>query len=75
MPLLNRYTVADTTPSSQVIVPAPDKLTHKSKDICIWFARRDARLKRLVYLIEEEQETRSLRVKNLKLHAIETQTV
>jgi hypothetical protein len=69
--LLSRYSHGGGTPTGSVIIPAPHDLSPKSAHICMWLAYREARLNRLVYLIEEVPVTRGLRVKDLRLHTIE----
>jgi hypothetical protein len=69
--LLNRYATAGGTPGSRLVAPAPAGLSRKSTEICTWLAYGGARLNRLVFLIEQKPDGSSLRVKDLRLHAVD----
>jgi hypothetical protein len=54
--------------SSKLMVPQPRELSQKSKIISAWLINSRVPLKKLVYLIEEEHESRALSVKHVGLH-------
>ncbi len=65
--LLTEYSRIGIIPKSEVGFPPPKDLSKKARVVMNWFADHTQPLKRMVYLVEEEKESKRLSVKYLRL--------
>lgn len=66
--VFTKYSEADTVPKSDLIVPPPQNVPRKTKDIMDWFADNTQILKRIVYAIEPLEGRIGFNLKHLRFH-------
>lgn len=66
--VLTKHKEQDTVPKSELMVPPPQNLPRKTKDIMNWFSDNTQILKRLVYAIEPLEGRTGFNLKHLRFH-------
>lgn len=66
--VLTNYKKQGSVPKSELIVPPPQNLPRKTKDVMDWFSDNTQILKRVVYLIEPSQGQTGFNLKHLRFH-------
>jgi hypothetical protein len=68
--VLTEYHKIGGIPSSELMLPPLEESPKKTKEIMNWFADHTQPLKRLVYLIEEDQNSKALNLRYLRFHGL-----
>jgi len=68
--ILTEYYKLGGLPSSELMLPLPPSSPKKTKEVMNWFADHTQPLKRLVYLLEEEKDSKALNLRYIRFHGL-----
>ena len=66
--VFSKYKNQGTIPKNELIVPPPENLPKKAKDIMDWFSDNHQTLRRIVYAIEPLESRAGFNLKHLRFH-------
>ncbi len=66
----NGYAAAGALPAGKVVIPVPQRVPQKAREIIYWLSEEPWPLRRLVYCFEKDPASSAVSIKRLRFHAI-----